>query len=940
MALSLLLAIFLAISASAQEGNFNSDCFHGLNDADSSATLNPCESPDLLNTESNLNGTAILKRKGYALSSAMSVSTSPITGSHSFIDGNGNAQTIVCQDRNCSKSTNGNAFTTFLTTAGGSGSMPTRFSFVDVGGILYGANDVRDPILRWDGTTRTSATGIPQGSILELTQDRLLVGDIASLPNRVSYSSAGAYEQFTVGVNDEDSFFDEIGTGGDRIRGIKCIGGYCYFFKNTSITVCDVSDQYNTGCSVISPNIGTSDPASIVAAGPTLYFRSQDRSYWELNNQSINQISKKIPNFINSQTGGANGGNNTNTQTSKTDWQAGVQSPLLSWNTEGVNGSIYASSSALIDTSSVQFAAGTLSSISATDSPGEISLSSQTFLDNFADGNFTSNPTWTDLGNMTVSGGELFNSLDSGGAYVTQTISTGSFRFQTRAFPNSGNISETKFMSAANSLASGGGYALRVEHGASTTANLYLIKYPGGSVLASSVTTPANGPDSLNTYIVTRSSAGNFLVYSGSTSNPAAIAYTDNSYNTSAFMVVDCGPGNCGWDYFNFLAYAPQGVFTSRIFDTGFTTPIGGTLAFSSATPTAAGMAFSIHSSTSPNNDFWGAYSPISNGAKITQVSRYWQYISTFTTAYSTVTPSVQDVTLIAATTGQFYTQCIQPGSSISSWGTLSCAESNVGNGSIVYYTTSAATCGTLPTSDPSTWQTTISNNATIAVSTNVAFRVGFRSLLGSATDQAQVDSCIASWTEGTATQGSWGVFYSVKNAVYWTTTINNATSANRLLKYDRNLDSWYPFDIAAAAPRVINNVLYFGSPSAGNWYRYGGEDADAGSSISAYWKSKDVGSDSPFVEKSFKTVSILSKNNGSGSMTGTWTLSNAQTGTYNISLSTGTGISYARSNFNLPIASPQQFMNIKFSNNSSTPFEVLGFGLTWQALSWRTGGP
>ena len=241
---------------------------------------------------------------------------------------------------------------------------------------------------------------------------------------------------------------------------------------------------------------------------------------------------------------------------------------------------------------------------------------------------------------------------------------------------------------------------------------------------------------------------------------------------------------------------------------------------------------------------------------------------------------------------------------------------------------------------DPGSWQTSVTNNATLSISTNVAVKIGWRSLLGSATDQAQVDACVLAWNEGTPSQPSWAVYDSIKNAVYWTSTIDGASYANRLLKYDRNLGQWYPLDIRAQAPRVINNTLYFGGASSGTWNTFGDVDADDGAAINAYWTSKDVGSDKPFQGKSFKSASVLSRNNGSGSLTGTWTLSNAKTGSYTISLSTGAGISYARSNYNIPFSSPQQFMKLKIGNNSSTPFEVLGIGIKWTIEPWKVEGP
>ena len=233
-----LLALFLAIHGAAQEqGDLKSACFHGLNDASSPATLSPCESPDLLNVESNLQGSEILKRKGFQLIANLAITTSAVSGSHSFIDGSGNRQDIVCVDRYCQKSTNGNAFTTFLTTATLG---VTRWSFVDIAGSMYGANNKRDPILKYDGTTLSYPATMPLGSILELTHDRLAVGDISGQPNRVHYSSAGAVTQFTTGSSQFDSWFDDIGAPGDKIRGLKYSNGNLYIFKSNSTTGCEL----------------------------------------------------------------------------------------------------------------------------------------------------------------------------------------------------------------------------------------------------------------------------------------------------------------------------------------------------------------------------------------------------------------------------------------------------------------------------------------------------------------------------------------------------------------------------------------------------------------------------------------------------------------------------------------------------------------------------
>lgn len=953
------LALFLASFAMAQEqGAYNSACFRGIVDADSPAVLSPCDAQDALNVESNLTGTAILKRKGYQVVSSLTVATGPVTGSHSFIDASGNRQDIVCHDRYCAKSTNGNAFSNFLSTAGGTGAVPTWWSWVDSGGVAYGANSRRDPILSYNGTILSYPAGMPLGAVLEMTQDRMVIGDIQSQPNRVHYSSAGAVTQFTTGVNGEDSYFDDVGSSGDRVRCLKYSNGLLYIFKSASITGCELGDQYTTRCAVMSTNLGATDCGSVVAVGSSIYFRAQDKNYWGISGNTLNQISSKIPNLVKSQSGGSSGGEQSNTQTSQSDWQAGTQGPSGSWNTTVSNGSILPSSATLNHNTSALLGAGTLVNIDTTTASTAVRLSSNTLGDNFSDGNYTSGPVWTVIsGAFTAASNRLTATSEGLGSIDTpSTISTGSFTFDhyfTDTIADapgrcSQNVNEgsyrTCFLIKFVKNTGGDYYALRMhEPNGTYDKTLQLIKNVSASetVLAQSVLS-GYAWNTNNNWLVVIGTSGQIQSYlngvfvssatdtavSGSVKFEADLSYSAPSARVTANSI----------DNLSLYQYRNPGSIVSAAFDTAFLSPTYGqfTSTFSVGGGNNSEGQVVFYTQTSNDGNTWDTKVASSDTLRVLSAAkRYVRYEADIATYISTKTPTISAIALNAASTGYFYTQCIQPNSSISGWGTLSCAETKTGAGSLVYYATSAATCASLPATDPSTWQTTLTNNATVTIATNTAVAVGFRSLLGSATDQAQVDSCILNWNEGAATQQAWGVYDSIKNAVYWTTTINNATSANRLLKYDRNLEAWYPFSIAAQAPRVINNSLYFGGSSAGTWNLYGGVDADAGSAINAYWKSKDIGSDAPFQEKSFDRLSILSRNNGTGDMTATYTYSNAETGNYTISLSTGLGIVYARSNFNLPITSPQVFVNVQVGNNSSTPFEVLGMGLTWSILPW-----
>lgn len=936
--IGLFLALFLALPASAQQGALVIDHFGGQNDNDSAAVLANHEAQSALNVEANLQGTALLKRQGFTREASLTVATSPVTGSFSFTTDSGDTLVIVCHDRHCAKSTNGSAFSVFLSSAGGANGPPARWSFVSVDGDLYGANDKRDPILKYDGNTLTYPSGIPAGSVIELTEDRLVVGDTSANPSRVAYSQSGVYTNFTTGSASADPWTDDLGSYGDRITGFKYNNGRLHAFKQTSINTCLLGDQFSTVCSITSNSIGTFDANSIIAAPDGVYFRGNDRNYWRIDENGLTLLSQRISNFVKNQLTGTS---RNNTQSTQSDWEAGSQSLPGTWNTVSVSGSIFNSSTSFVDSSGADFSSGTILNLSTGDVSGSILLSSSVFQDNFGRGNYTVSPVWTDAsgGGWVVINNVLTLSANNGSIYVPQGISTGSFSFQATAFPSSGQSIDVKFISYGNVL-SDPGYSLRIEHGGTNNENLYLYRYPGPATLGSFATfVPANGPDNLNTFRIERNASGKFVVYSST--GGVLISATDTTYSSSTYMVVNCNTGNCKADTFYFYSYLSSGSIVSRTYDTTFATATGGPFQVSMSSYADAAVTFEVQQSTDPDDTF-GSLSSITPSSRVTLNKRYWRYKASYVTSIATKTAVINDVTLLAATTGTYRTACIQPNSAITTWGILSCSESNIGGGSIVYYSTSAASCAALSTSPASSWVTSPTNNATLTIATNTAVYIGFKSLIGSATDQTQVDSCTMYWTEGTAAQPVWGVYDSIRNSLYWTATTTGSTQGDRVIKYDLNLDQFFPFDLRATALSRINNSLYFGSSTGGYWNKYaaGGVYSDNGSAINAYWKSKDFGGVNPFQETSFNRLSLVAKNQTTGSMTATYAFSSGQSLSHTVSLSTTSSLNYIRDNYNIPLTSPHNFMNVQVGNNSSTPFEVLGMRLEFTTNGWRPVNP
>jgi hypothetical protein len=928
--------VFTPLTANAESVAL--DTFCGLDDTNPAASLPQCQAQDALNVESSLSGNAILKRSGYSRLFSLTVATSPVSGSFSFVDVNGSRQDVVCHDHYCSKSTNGASFTVFLSTAGGV-CVPKRWSFVQISGRLYGANDCRDAIFQYDGTTFSSPLTMPAGAVLELTKDRLVVADVTSNPNGVYYSQSGTYTNFTTGVNSVDPYIDSMGSPGDRVSALKYALGRLYIFKTTSITTCILGDQYSSKCFPVSNIIGTQEPLSIVEVSDGIYFRGQDRNYWRLDDSGLTIVSKKISRLLALQ---GSGSVQSNTQTSQTDWQSGTQAPSGSWNTTASPGSI-SNGSYTVLTSAIS---------STTFAMVDIDTTAYVLrnIDNFdrrntdgwsvTTGSASANNYFVEIG--------TFDAVPPAGSYTlvmstTVDASTGtwSYIFKSSAPPAQATALEFWFAYSSATVYAGTpntrgtGHLISLNNSGTNNVRLYTVSH---GAITRVVNAAASGAFDGNwhTMAVTRSTNGFMSAWLD-----GVLKATDTSIGLSTGTNVVIG-----FQIFNAANQSQMGIDSikfpslyinqaSTAYDGASTTIPGGY----SLTVTTGLVTTQVESSY--NGSTWSGMTDIVSGSTPTTRGRYWRdrFITLPPQSASTLVPRASSYMLVV-TTGQFTTQCIQPGSAISSWGLLSCAETAVGNGSLVLYATSAVSCALLPTSAPSAWQNSVTNNTTLPISVSSAVYIGFRSLLGAATDQAQVDSCTLYWNNGNAAPPVWGTYDSFKNSIYWTAAINNSASNNRVLKYDLNLDQWYPFDLAANAIRYTQGTMYFGDSTGGYWNQYGSVNSDNGASITAYWKSKDWGGGTPFLDKQFKALSLVTKNQGAGTLDLTYGLSNGESKSYSVSLSSSTNLTYVHANVNLPLLSPTQFMNVQIGNASAVPFEVDGLQIDFESFPWRPQNP
>jgi hypothetical protein len=228
-------------------------------------------------------------------------------------------------------------------------------------------------------------------------------------------------------------------------------------------------------------------------------------------------------------------------------------------------------------------------------------------------------------------------------------------------------------------------------------------------------------------------------------------------------------------------------------------------------------------------------------------------------------------------------------------------------------------------------------NNATITADIAPATAIRFTSLLTSATDQAQVDACTVYWNEGSVAPPTFGTYDSINDVAYWSIASGNVSANNRVLRYDLDLGSWIPWDLAAGPLLARDKELYFGSSTGGYWYKFGGVDNDAGSAINSYWKSRDFTMGAPFQEKHVTALSLVARNAQTGSLDLTITGGDGYSTSYTTSLSTDSTKPYIRSNYALPLLSPQTFISVEFGNDAANqPWEVDGYRVDFSLDDWR----
>jgi len=350
----------------------------GLDNSDAAILIGDNEAQDLLNVDITDNGSGIRKRSGYSQFKTIGTSTWGVRGGYYYTDTSGNRNVIHANNRSVFKSQNSGAYSAFITTD----TAGTYYDFTDSQGYLYRATSDKDLFARYDGTTLTYYPSNPQGDQVEAMPDRLVVSGVTAYPNRVYFSGAADFTNFTTGLNDTDPFYEQFGLPGQKVNAIKYAMGRVFAWTGTTLSYWTGSTQFDGTIQDVTTNIGTNQPGSILYENGTIFWQGNDKHFYSYDGNNIDKISAPISGSVSGFVGGEG---NVSIQTTQADFALGTTS----------------------------------ASLTTSESPGFISFKSNGILiDDFTDNNITVNPVWV----SSVSAGSIFTA-GAGYAYMNNTTS-------------------------------------------------------------------------------------------------------------------------------------------------------------------------------------------------------------------------------------------------------------------------------------------------------------------------------------------------------------------------------------------------------------------------------------------------------------------------------------------------------------------------------------
>src|SRR3990172_7914246 len=377
------------------------------------------------------------RRRGSLLQNSSPIggfSDQAIRFQHEFPSSAGDFWNLIITSNSLYGSKDGGASQTLLTSTHGI-TATSRFQAVNA----FGKARLTDGTTNWilfDGATISVSTPSPHGTVTAFFAGRIWTAGVAANPSILYMSRTNDPEDWTVDglVTDDAQTLNIRINDGYAISALKPFRNGLVVFKPYSMDfVTMLPDGLTPTITPISGKIGTSYATMVQELPNELIFLGPDH-YYKWTGSTLLPISGPIfPTVQMIQQ--RNAATRVFSETTQVDFGAGITTFT---SISQIPGAVVVSSLTLIITSAHDFAAGTIPpALSTAVLPGTLQFGR--LIDDFSDGNFTSNPTWTHLSfnsglaaTVTVANGGLFftgvqGAAPSEGIFTAAPFSTGSF---------------------------------------------------------------------------------------------------------------------------------------------------------------------------------------------------------------------------------------------------------------------------------------------------------------------------------------------------------------------------------------------------------------------------------------------------------------------------------------------------------------------------------
>lgn len=912
-----LIAAFLAIlSVNAWSVDQAIGPFGGLNNTDNAATIPADKAQDLLNVDLSLGGRSVLKREGFGLAYALSITTSPVHGVYNFFDASGNDVALAFNDTRMTSSINGGAITVLFS----SGPVGATYQCTDSQGFAYCVNTTRNNVIKTNGATYSMQTVVTTGTMITVTPDRLVQSGFSAAPNRVDFSAAADFTSWTTGVAATSAFQFTVSAPGSRITHITYAFNRVMWFKDASFGfIMPGQTAADWVVQTVSPNVGTLDNTSVYYQG-ILYFRGNDAHIWSYDGSNLVKLTRDIGGTINASQSRAS---NSWTQTTQADFQAGATSPGGWVSTESVSGILYLATttpvSPFVDTNSSDFnSAFSLTNVDTTTVSGSVKLT----LDLTLAASLKEDEQNSGLINLSACTPDPYiaQQWQPSSDYILASIT---LRLKKVGTPD--NYSLSIWNDNSNTIGT------FITSTTITTASLSTSYAEYNYVFSSSKTLLGTSKYWMSIGKVTAQTCVGTDYVDWAGANGSTGFYDNGSYSNN----------HTAWRQVYGKGFSASGNLVSRAFDVGFTTNTWlwnwSTFSTSQSTPTNTTLTYETQTSSSATGIFNTLVSVSSGSSPTSSIQQFIRYKASFATSNTSTSPILNLVSLANGDrrrpSGSFYS-AVKNAPNITTWDTFTVTKQD-NDGTHTFYTRASTNPIPVTSSTPS-W-TAISAGAVPSISTGTYFQVRDDFLILMATQNPTLFDFTQSWFEGSASDKAYATFFD--DAIWWSIASGaGATSNNTILKFDLTNTAWLKYDIPINGFYTRQNRLYFGSALTGNVFKYGDSDSDNGDAIEAYWKSKDFFMSSPFTDDDVTNLSFFFKAVENSSMTATFIVNGSSETEYTIPLSR-LNASYGRYNRNLPLGTVGNTFSVKFGNESADqPFEVFAIGYSITPKSWKPG--